>query len=413
MASANRIQLSPDAIALVRSIAERMLDEAAGLFDEVNEALLAFAPAELVADPTLAAEIEQSNAAVLGRWLAEAMRDPGVFVDPVQTPDTLNFARDVARRGLEDMTFNNFRVGLAVASRHVMEAAFASSAERPVIQEALGYMLRSASEYVDQSAAFIHRAIVEERRALASRPRARRLDVVRDVLEGELSDPALASQRLAFELDRPLLAAILWADPSLAVSVDQLEVLAREIAAAAGAGRPLVVDASATSVWAWLPAVELPPRAELGQMVLAREGVRAAFGGAGRGVPGFRASHEEAARAQRVMARLRRPVPVATHDELRVFALAGHDELAALDFARTTLGTLADAPRALRITLRALIAEEFDTVAASQRLGVHRNTVLARLRRIRQLLPPGAPRWVDVALALELDHWLDPGDGDA
>ncbi len=406
MASPDRIVLSPQAAELVREIAGEMLGGALSLFDEVHEAVMAYAPDDVAADPALAAEIEQSNAAILGHWLAEAHRNPGAFVAPVLTADTLNFARDVARRGLEDMTFNYFRVGLGVASRHVMETAFSVSGDPQVIREALDYMLRSSSEYVDRSAAAIHGAIREERSLRAAGIRARRLDVVLELLEGSADDTVSASRRLGYELDRALLAVILWADPSAGVPVDALEAVAGELAAIVGARRPLVVQSSAASIWVWLAADAVPEAAPMRRALAPVPEVRAAVGSVGSGLAGFRGSHHDAVRTQRVMYRLGASSVVATARDLRVVALAGADEPAAAEFTNATLGALAGAGPVLTDTVRCVIAHAFDTAAAAAELGVHRNTVLARMRRARTLLPePAAIRWVDVALALELLHW--------
>lgn len=388
-----------------------MLAGAAGLFEEVHDAVAAYAPDDVTADPALSAEIERSNAAVLGHWLAEAMRDPGAFVEPVRTAETLDFARDVARRGLDDMTFNYFRVGLGVASRHVMETAFAACDDPQVIREALDYMLRSSSEYVDRSAALIHGAIREERALRAAGIRARRLDVVMELLEGDRDDTASASRRVGFELDRPLVAAIIWTAPNAGLPLDALEDCARALAEATGARPPLVVASSAASVWAWLPVEAAPQTEAMRRVVAVHPELRVALGSVGRGVAGLRTSHREAAVAQRVMHRLGAATALATFAEVRVVALAGSDGPAATEFAQATLGPLVGASPVLRATLRAVIAHAFDTSASASELGVHRNTVLARVRRARELLPGDpAPRWVDVALALELDHWAVPAE---
>jgi DNA-binding PucR family transcriptional regulator len=403
---------SEAAIELVRVIAAQLVSDAVGLFDEVHDAVAASAPEALLADPALTAEIERSNAAVLGHWLAEVVRDPGATVEPLRTPETLEFARDVAWRGLEDMTFNYFRVGLAVASRYVMEAAFAQSKDPPVIREALRFLLWSSSVYVDRSAALIHEAIAAERASRASSTLARRLDLVTDVLDGDTFDTASASRRLGFELDRPLFACILWVDPSLGAGVDVLEGLARQVAVEVSGRSPLLVAASAASLWAWIPTDQRPDSVRLRRAVASHPGVRLAIGSVARGVAGFRASYQDAARTQRVMHRVGGALAVARFDEVRVVALAGADEPAAAEFTRATLGSLASAPPVIRETVRGVIAAGFDTAAAAVELGVHRNTVLARMRRARELLPePAAVRWVDVALALELAHWQAPEPG--
>lgn len=401
--------LSPDARALVHATAQQLLDDAEQLFGEVNAAVTSYAPTAVREDPAFTAEIERSNAAILGHWLAEVLRAPGASIEPVDTADTLDFARDVARRGLEDMTFNYFRVGLEVASRYVMEAAFARSDDPAVLREALAYLLGSSSAYVDRSAALIHQAVADERALLATGARKRRLDTILELLDGTTTDTGTASARLGFELERDLVACILWSETGQA-NTDELERAARAMADAAGARSALLVPASAAALWVWLP-VEREPSSALLAPIAAAAGVRVAIGEVGRGASGLRASHDAAAQTQRVMHRLGSSRHAAGAAEVRVVALAAADEPAASEFIRLTLGELAAAPAAVRDTLRCLVAHAFDTVTVAAVLGVHRNTVLARLRRARQLLPDAqAPRWIDVGLALELDRWLErPG----
>ncbi len=60
----------------------------------------------------------------------------------------------------------------------------------------------------------------------------------------------------------------------------------------------------------------------------------------------------------------------------------------------------------MRDTLRELARRQFDTTATARALGLHRNTVLARLRRAHELLPANPePDWVQIGLALELARW--------
>jgi DNA-binding PucR family transcriptional regulator len=72
-----------------------------------------------------------------------------------------------------------------------------------------------------------------------------------------------------------------------------------------------------------------------------------------------------------------------------------------------TLGRLATADPELRETLRVYIREEFSASRAARALFAHRNTVLNRLARARELLPaPLEGRGLQVGLALEIAHWL-------
>ncbi len=398
--------LTPAARDLIRATLERVLADGPALFGELHEAVAASAPATLVADPALAAEIERSNVAILAAWVDATMRHPGEPVAPVLGAETLDIVRDVARRGLEDSTYNYFRVGLAVASRHIMEAAFERSSDPQVLREALSLMLSSSADYIDRSVAALRAVIEQEREARAVGGRTRRLEIAMALLEGDALPTETASARLGFELGRPLLGCILWADPSTGPGMEGLEKVARQLADAYEARSPLVISASAASVWMWLPTRFRPELSTLRAMVAETEGVQVAIGSTGNGVAGFRSGHRDALHTQRVMHRLGNAAVLATHEELRIVALAGADEVAADEFVAVVLGALASASPDLRSTLRAVIASGFDTAGVAERLALHRNTVLGRVRRAENLLPPGSEeRWIDVAVALELDHW--------
>jgi DNA-binding PucR family transcriptional regulator len=397
-------------LALVAASVGRLREDVPALLSDLHAAVVASAPAGLADDPALAAEIQRSNVAILAAWLEGVARDPTAVVEPVLDAETLDIVRDVARRGLQDATYDYFRVGLGVAAQHVMTAAFATSSDAPLLRDALALLLASASGYTDRSVGALRAVVDDERRVLASRTRPRRLEVATAVLDGEAIDTATASARLGFELRRPLRACVLWATPGVGPGQDELADVARRVAETFGARPPLVIGATAASVWAWLPTADPPDRAALLRVVGGRPGVGLAVGSVGSGVAGFRSGHADAVRTQRTMYRAAAASPVAVHDAVRVVELAGGDGPAAGAFVASVLGDLAEAPPALRATLRAVVAGGHDTAGVAERLGVHRNTVLARLRRARAALPPGSEdRWVDVGLALELDHWL--GDG--
>jgi DNA-binding PucR family transcriptional regulator len=98
---------------------------------------------------------------------------------------------------------------------------------------------------------------------------------------------------------------------------------------------------------------------------------------------------------------------VAGYEDVQLVALSAQDEELAADFAARTLGELAAADPELRETLRVYIREGFSASRAARALYAHRNTVLNRLSRARELLPaPLEHRGVHVGLALEIVHWL-------
>jgi DNA-binding PucR family transcriptional regulator len=92
---------------------------------------------------------------------------------------------------------------------------------------------------------------------------------------------------------------------------------------------------------------------------------------------------------------------------VELVALAAGDDQRAADFARRTLGPLLGADPLLRETLLAYVRADYNASAAARSLYTHRNTVLNRIERARELLPaPIEGRALELGLALEIARWL-------
>lgn len=132
---------------------------------------------------------------------------------------------------------------------------------------------------------------------------------------------------------------------------------------------------------------------ELTRRLPAGSGVAVSMGvGRVRGSPsGIRQSHQEAKQALTMGRRLRGPGHLTRFDDLGVFRLlfAAQDLPELRAFHDETLGTLAAYDRAhgaeLLRTLEAFFAARCGPKEAAAILGVHRNTVLYRLDRVREL----------------------------
>jgi DNA-binding PucR family transcriptional regulator len=107
-------------------------------------------------------------------------------------------------------------------------------------------------------------------------------------------------------------------------------------------------------------------------------------------VTGFRTSHEQALRAQRVaVLGGRAPGARIRFDDVSLVALMTQDPEETERFLERELGPLlqpTDAARRLTSTLRVYLDEGASYVAAGRRLGVHENTVGYRVRRASELL---------------------------
>ncbi|HEX4108536.1 MAG TPA: PucR family transcriptional regulator [Solirubrobacteraceae bacterium] len=383
---------------LIRDGARRMLGaRSEELFAQIDAAVL---PSEhpIAADPLLAAAVYRSNHANLVHWAQANVLDPGAPVKPNVGPETLAVARDFVRRGLGQDALHGYRVGQNVGWRLWMGMAFELTTDPDELRELLDVTARSIFSFVDGTVNGIAAQIERERDQLTHGTHAQRLEVVTLILEGAPIGEARAGARLGYALEREHTAAIVWSDdPEVDPAV--LERGAEAIGRAAGA-RPLTVLASASALWVWV-AAHVPPDG-----LSEPSEVRIALGPTAAGIAGFRRSHLDALATQRLMHRTSPHLRLASYDEVQVVALATQDEERAEEFVRRTLGEFAGAPPELLETARTYLREQSNAARTARVLFTHRNTILARLARMQELLPaPLEGRALQVALALEILHW--------
>ena len=395
---------SPRVAELIRRGAELLLGAPEEVFAEIDAATMPDPEHPAAADPVLAAAIRRNNRANLVHWAVANARDPGAPVPPNLGPAALGVARDLVRRGLDTDALHGYRAGQNASWRRWMTLAFELTSDPAELRELLDVSARSIFSFVDETLAGIANAIERERDELTRGTHAQRLEVVTLILEGApLAEPR-ASGRLGYALDRTHTAAIAWSD-SPEADPGALERAAEAFGRAAGA-RPLTVVPSAAALWVWVADAAPLDLPGLAAALEELPGVRLALGPAAHGVAGFRRSHLDALATQRLMHRSPAPLPLASYDDVQVVALATRDEESAEEFVRRTLGAFASAPPELRETARVYLREGFNAARTARALFTHRNTVLARLARMEELLPaPLEGRGLPVGLALEILHW--------
>ncbi|MCW2999776.1 MAG: PucR family transcriptional regulator [Solirubrobacterales bacterium] len=401
---------TPRAAELIRATAQRVLDDPGALFAEMDQAVLGAVPA-LATDVVIAAETRASNRANVVRWLSANAQRPGAAVGPDLTPEALDVARDVVRRGLDrEALLTGYRQGQNIAWRGWMQAATVT-ADATGATDALGEVLdvtaRSLFAFVDDILAGVDAQMARERDQLVGGTLAQRRETVSLVLEGAPITEQRAGARLGYELAGGHTALVLWSEERVP---DQgvLERTADLLARAAGARRPFTMPAGSSMLWAWFAGdAAADPAALHAALQDAPPGVLAAAGSHAAGIAGFRRSHQEALAAQRLLMRRAGRARLITYDEVQIVVLAASDEERAAQFITATLGELAQADAELRQTLRVYLQEQSSASRAARVLFTHRNTVINRVARAEHLLPrPLAARHLSVALALELRHWL-------
>ena len=399
---------------LLRQGAERVLETPPEWLLELDQALLdRERMRHLAEDPALAAAIRRTNRANVVHWAAENLRDPGAPVAPNLGPEPLAIARDLVRRGLRESALDGYRVGQNIVWLRWMEIAFQLTSEPRELHALLELSGRSIAWFVDATIAGIAAHMEAERDELTRGSQVERRELVSMLLGGGSVNVRTASQRLGYALDQAHRAAVIWSEQGEPAQ-HALEAAADALARSVGAQRPLYVAASAATLWAWVPGNVEPDQKQLMAALQGLHPVRICLGSRARGLAGFRRSHREALRAQRMLARLGSRERLVSFDEVRLVSLVTQDPEGAQAFVQDTLGQLTSASPELQRALAMFLRTGCNVSSAAELLHTHRNTLLRRLTRAEALLPrPLEAQRTAVAVALDVLRWQPAQTGEA
>lgn len=352
--------------------------------------------------------------------------------------ETLEHARLYVRRGVDlSVLLRTYRVGHGVVWR-LWIAALDDISPDPTVRLSLrDHTTDTLFRFLDVVTGRIVEEYHAERERWSRSAAARRLAMVRELLDGQPVDPATASSVLRLELRGRHVAMVLWTTSGQdeGGGPQRLRRAAEELASERGGQRPLLVPVGHRVLWAWLAAPDdAPPgpsrssgaprsvapdeasSARPPERTLRSDGVSVAIGEPGSGVAGFRHSHEEAQAARRVALLGGRPPGAVVHwQRSGLLGLLAGDEELARRFAARELGALAaddDVSGRLRATLATYLREGAHVARTADRLGVHANTIGNRLRQAEVAL--GRPidrRRQELQAALLLCDGLAGPDG--
>jgi DNA-binding PucR family transcriptional regulator len=280
--------------------------------------------------------------------------------------------------------------------------------DQAVFIEALHQSFDELNVYLDRVVAQLVSDYERERDRWLLGEAARRTALVERLLRGDRIPVDHASRQLDHDLRAPqtALVARMPSHGEVDLQLTALESRLTAVAAMAGAPRMLMLPAGTCAMWAWIAGE--PGADQLAECAakLTDSDVLIAAGQTAHGFDAFRVSHEQALRARRVASRMPAPPPLTMHANVATVALLAGDEEEARRFVSRTLGELAArtaAAEQLRETLWIFLQEGGNTRRASERLFMHRNTVLYRLQRIEALLGhPLDKRRLDLEMALLL-----------
>lgn len=387
--------LPPDVQPWVEGFAASLLAEnlVTELADELNAYLMTDVP-EVAADRGIRRELDLSTQDLLRTFLAASAKDP--LADPDFPPATIRFARTLAQRGHDVGTLlRMYRTGQRVFWSRLMTIVADQIADPDMRMRVLQFMWEQMSRVLERNLDMLVGVHTEEREQRLRGVLQRRSETVQAILRGDPVDVDLAAQELGHNLHRHQTALVLWAAEATASGEvsEQLEALAAEAAASAGAAAPLTIRSAAGVVWAWLATGRSPRLDRIADVPQLRQSpqLRVAVGVPARGPQGFRDSHREAVRAHSVAAVAERSGQVTYYRDVEVLScLTGEpDEAALRALVDRELGGLSgpgEGLQRLRATAQAYLQEGGSARAAAARLGVHKNTVLYRLRQVDELL---------------------------
>lgn len=346
---------------------------------------------ELAGDPALRNYLDASTHALLASFFRTIAEDPMASIDI--PPAVLGLARTMAIRNHDvGPLLRAYRVGQRLAWRELLVIVSEQIVDVELRLETMTFLFDRMSQELERIVDASVAVFTEERDRWLTGAMARKADTVQALLRGDVVDRDEATRVLGHRLSRHQLGLLLWLDESVpdAEPMRHLETAAQSAAEALGCPPPLTLPEGSRSLSAWL---SVPPDTDPGRLDLVSgsgsPGLRIAAGVAAYGVEGFRISHHQALLARRVAQASDWPAAITRYADVEVVSAFLDDPESMRELVARELGGLAvsdDTTRKLRETALAVLRAGGSARDAARALGVHKNTVLYRLRSIEELL---------------------------
>lgn len=336
----------------------------------------------------------------------------------------LAYVRAAAARGTPlSALVRAHRIGHARFQQEAMQ--FASLLEPDERVPAIIELVNRCARFVDVLGDLLTVAYEQEHDRWVSRRSGLQQQWVSDVLAGTPIDLQRAEMVLGYRLDGVHIAAVLWADTTVA-SRDVVGLFDKAASLVAGelraAGRSLMVPTDEREARVWFSPMPgrdagiVDPTAVRATFESAGIPANLAFGRVEDGLDGFRASLKQAERAKAVaLAGGGRPRDrVVCYREVASIAMMAGDMDELVRFVADALGDLAvddERNQWLRDTLRQFLARNRSFVATAEAMMLHRNTIQYR---VGQAMERCGHNFDDpdavfaVQTALEVCRWMAP-----
>lgn len=387
-----------------RRVGASLAPNAQGRLVEKITNFIALSVKEVGADRELRRLLDVSTREGSRAFLGSLVTESAEIVLPESAHE---LAQTIARKGL------GLRVLMQInrmGQKGILNYLAEQSDDPAPTREASMRLWERASDWLNVSIEILADTYGRERELGLRSASARRVETVKEVLHGKVSDPSVLSNRIGYSplgYNTALVLTMHSPPPGAAdEAINIMEGVVRFVANAIGADHVLSVPDGSLGLWAWLstgtPDYERPADTAAAEPY---PSVRAALGNPAAGMEGFRSTFREALSAHNLWDRVRDRRRLLRFADIEVaHLLGGHPHAAATLVARELRGLDGvDANSAqLRQTLHCFLANHRSYDSAARDLVVHKNTVRYRIQRAEELLghPIDSAR-LNLELALE------------
>ncbi|MFI5564380.1 PucR family transcriptional regulator [Amycolatopsis japonica] len=372
---------TPEAAEAIRSLCQRLLPDAEALADALSASTrrVQFDPAVL-SDASLGEEDRDLNHSDLVQWLTSNIQHPGRRVEPYIGPRITAYIGDLVARGIAPDFAAGWRAALGIGWRRWLEECSAHCPDRDLLVDVLDVSATSLMQYALDSVATLREVSLA---AAMGNADAEAIALIQMIANGAPMAEDFAEERLRYRMARWHVGLVLWVDdPGRQDALEEASAALRST----DAGRStLVARASTTSRWIWLSGADTPDLHPAEKIVTTADEVRVAVGRTGRGLDGFRSSHQDALSAQALIVRLGSERRFTAYADVELIDALTKDRAGARRFVLNTLGPLAEADLTLRQALLTYVQCGFNTTRAAANLYAHRNTIERRVSRANEL----------------------------
>lgn len=291
-----------------------------------------------------------------------------------------------------------YRIGQAQVWQWMFERVTAAATTPTEQSVAVELATRWLFAFIDGATVRAEQAYALEREGWMRSAAASRAASIEEILAGRETDVQRASTQLRYDANRHHIGMILWLDraPEECNAQSLLSEALTRMGRVLAADNTLGHYQGSLTLAGWasrrppFSTHEIEALEQLDWTGRLPDGVRASVGETGRGLAGFRRSHDEAQHARRVASLGGPHAAVLTrYPAVAVAALATADREHALAFVTRILGPLAapdDTTNRLATTLAAYLQENRGRRRTAERLMIHPNTVSYRVRQAEELL---------------------------